>query len=89
MTNIKDAGKFKELLNQEYSWPVRYAFKFIVSVGQVKIVEDIFSENVEITKKPSSGGKYVSVTINATMNNADEILAIYKAASAIHGIISL
>ena len=85
----KDEGKFKELLNQEYSWPARYPFKFIIPAGKEKAVEALFSKGVEIKKKPSSGGKYTSMSIYATMNNADEILLLYQAASTISGIISL
>ena len=85
----KDKDKFKELLNQEYSWPATYPFKFIVSAGEVQTVEELFKKGVEIKKKPSSGGKYTSITIYANMANADEIVAIYQAASTISGIISL
>jgi putative lipoic acid-binding regulatory protein len=55
----------------------------------VQTVEALFKKGVEIKKKPSSGGKYTSITIYANMAKADEILAIYKAASSISGIISL
>jgi putative lipoic acid-binding regulatory protein len=85
----KDDNKFKELLNQEYSWPARYTFKFIVPAGEEKALEAIFKKDVEIKKKASSGGKYTSLTIYASMANADEIVALYKAASTISGIISL
>ena len=89
MTYKEDEGKFKELLNQEYSWPAKYTFKFILPAGQEKAIEELFNKDVEIRKKPSSGGKYTSITIYALMANADEILAIYNSASAITGIISL
>jgi len=85
----KDEGKFKELLNQEYSWPATYPFKFIVPAEEEKTIVALFTKEVEIKKKPSSGGKYTSITIYATMANADEILALYQAASSISGIISL
>ena len=85
----KDDTKFKELLNQEYSWPARYTFKFIVPAGEEKAIEAIFKKDVEIKKKPSSGGKYTSLTIYASMASADEIVMLYKAVSTISGIISL
>ena len=85
----KDEHKFKELLNQEYSWPARYTFKFIVPAGEENAIEDIFNKDVEIKKKPSSGKKYTSITIYALMANADEIIEHYQAASTISGIISL
>jgi len=85
----KDEDKFKELLNQEYSWPATYPFKFIVPASEENAIEALFKQKFEIKKKPSSGGKYTSITIHAQMDNADEILAIYKIASSITGIISL
>jgi putative lipoic acid-binding regulatory protein len=85
----KDESEFKELLNKEYNWPARYTFKFIVPAGEVKKIEDIFKMDTDIKNKPSSGGKYTSVTIYATMSSADEIVDLYQATSAISGIISL
>lgn len=85
----KDEDKFKELLNQEYSWPATYPFKFIVPAGEEKAIEALFKKEFEIKKRPSSGRKYTSVTIHAKMVSADEILAIYKTVSSIAGIISL
>ena len=85
----EDEQKFKELLNKEYSWPAKYTFKFILPAGKEKEIENLFSKDVEIKKKPSSGGKYTSITIYALMPGADEIIALYREASAINGIISL
>ncbi len=89
MAYIADEQKFKDLLNQEYSWPARYRFKFIVKASQVQEVENLFAEGVDIVHKPSSGGKYISLSIQVTMGNAEEIIAIYTAAARIKGIISL
>ncbi|RLD24506.1 MAG: DUF493 domain-containing protein [Bacteroidetes bacterium] len=85
----EDEDKFKDLLNKEYSWPAKYTFKFILPTGKEKIIEDLFKKDVEIKTKPSSGGKYISITIYAMMSSADEILELYQQASTITGIISL
>ena len=89
MNYQEDKGKFKELLDKEYSWPAKYTFKFIVKSENQQEVVALFDDNVEIITKPSSGDKYVSVTIYAQMKNADEIMTIYDSAAAITGIISL
>ena len=89
MNYQEDKDKFKELLNEEYSWPARYPFKFIVKSEYQSEVEGLFKDKVEIVIKPSSGDKYVSVTIYAQMQSAEAILAIYDGATAIQGIISL
>ena len=85
----EDKEKFRELLNQEYSWPARFTFKFIVKSENQQEVVNLFDEKVEIVTKPSSGDKYISVTIYAQMQNAEEIMTIYDAATVIPGIISL
>lgn len=89
MNYQEDKDKFKELLNGEYHWPARYTFKFIVKAAHQKDVENLFKDNAEIVVKPSSGDKYVSVTIYSEMSSADDIVAIYDAATEIPGIISL
>ncbi len=85
----EDEHKFKGLLNKEYSWPATYPFKFIVPAAEVKTIEALFNKDVEIKKKPSSGGKYTSITVYALVADADEILVIYRAATTVPGIISL
>lgn len=89
MDSVEDKDKFKELLNKEYDWPARYTFKFIVKAAYQQEVQSLFDKDVDIVFKPSSGDKYVSVTIHAQMADADAILSIYEAASVIPGIIAL
>lgn len=89
MDSTEKDDSFKELLNKEYSWPAKYTFKFILPSGEEKAIEDLFKSEAEINKKPSSRGKYTSITVYAQMNDADEIMALYRAASSVPGIISL
>ena len=89
MSNIDDLDKFRDLLNGEYSWPAKYTFKFIVPADREANVTGLFSTTAEVTIKPSSGGKYTSVTAQDTMDNAEQIIDIYSKASDIEGIISL
>ena len=84
-----DTDKFRELLNQEHNWPTTYIFKFIVKGDQENEVTALFGEDVVINTKPSSAGKYTSVTIQAEMASAEDVIAIYNAAASIEGIISL
>lgn len=85
----KDKEDFKELLDNEYSWPASYTFKFIVAAAKESDVRNLFDAKAEIALKPSSGGKYTSVTISAKMDSSDEIVKIYEQAAQIEGIISL
>ncbi len=79
---------FKERLDQHYSWPAKYLFKFIVPRGKEDAFIDIFPD-ISLTIKASSGGKYVSVTANVLMKSTQEVMDIYKKAYLIEGIISL
>ena len=83
-----DTKSFQDKLNDQHTFPGLYIFKFIVPSDSVKHVEDLW-KNGEIIKKPSSKGKYISVTIKAQVDNSDEIVDIYKRASNIEGCIAL
>lgn len=79
---------FKEKLESAGQFPMLYMFKFIVPTGKETEVGVLFPKN-EMSLKPSSGGKYVSTTIKAMMDSADQIIEIYEKASEIEGVISL
>lgn len=83
-----DKASFKEKLESSGEFPMLYMFKFIVPKGKEIEVGALFPKN-EITLKPSSGGKYISTTIQTMMDNADQILDIYEQAAKIEGVISL
>ena len=89
MNFAEEEGKFRELLDTEYSWPAYYTFKFVVPTRQIKEVETLFEARAEVKLKESSAGKYTSVTIVDKMPNADSIIEVYRKASQIEGIISL
>ncbi|WP_246628853.1 DUF493 domain-containing protein [Algoriphagus marincola] len=79
---------FKEKLEAHGDFPMLYMFKFIVPNGQESEVAAIFPKN-ELTIKPSSGGKYISTTIQMMVQSADEVISYYERASNIEGVISL
>ncbi|MFC3416415.1 DUF493 domain-containing protein [Algoriphagus hitonicola] len=79
---------FKEKLEANGQFPMLYMFKFIVPNGREHEVGAIFPKN-EITLKPSSGGKYISTTIQVMVESADEVINYYEQAASIEGVISL
>ncbi|TDQ17170.1 hypothetical protein DFQ04_1822 [Algoriphagus boseongensis] len=85
--NFDKAG-FKERLEAAGQFPMLYMFKFIVPNGREGEVGELFPKN-EMSLKPSSGGKYVSTTIQMMVDSADQVIAIYEQASEIEGVISL
>ncbi|MEY2705806.1 MAG: hypothetical protein RL407_1868 [Bacteroidota bacterium] len=88
MKNTFDKVRFKEKLESSGSFPMLYLFKFIVPSGKQTEVGLLFPGE-KIILKPSSAGKYVSITIQKRVENAEQIIALYEKASQIEGIISL
>jgi uncharacterized protein len=81
-------ASFREKLDQHYAWPALYIFKFIVPQAREAQIEELFPLHT-VTKRASSQGKYTSVTIQMMMPSSDAVIAIYKKASAIEGLIAL
>ncbi|GAA0877530.1 hypothetical protein GCM10009119_04980 [Algoriphagus jejuensis] len=82
-----DKAAFKEKLEASGQFPMLYMFKFIVPKGSENQVGALFPKN-EVVLKPSSGGKYVSTTIQVMMDSADQIIEFYEKAAEIEGVIS-
>jgi putative lipoic acid-binding regulatory protein len=94
MVNDKDAfySKLKVQLDDTTEFPADYMYKFIVptTANQVKEVEDLFHKaGAVINTKKSKTGKYASLTIVIKMKNSETIIAYYKKAEKIKGIVSL
>ena len=78
-------------LEEQFEWPHLYLFKFIIPSDNKKLalVEALFSKEAEITTRQSKSNKYTSITVKEVMITPDEIIAVYKKAAEIEGIISL
>ena len=76
---------------EQTDFPQVYFFKFIVpnKNDNVARVSALYSSDTQVKMKPSSSGKFISMSAKQVMLSADEIIGIYKKASAIDGIISL
>lgn len=88
----EELERVKKVLNQQHEWPTVFMFKFVVPNDNVKVarVEGLFnSETAEIRTKASTKGNYISLTIREVMTSADSVLAIYKEAKEIDGLIAL
>ncbi|GGH03596.1 DUF493 domain-containing protein [Polaribacter pacificus] len=84
--------KLKDSLEDTTSFPADYLYKFIVPTAgdQEKEVEAIFKATAATyDTKFSKTGKYVSVSIELVVESADQVIAFYKKAEKIEGIISL
>ncbi len=79
---------FREKLDQHYSWPTLYTFKFIVSLGKESEVKNLFPQHVP-TEKKSKNGNYTSITFQMMMNSSDAVIEVYVQASVVQGIVAL
>ncbi len=84
--------KLEAQLNDTTSFPADYMYKFIVPTtnNQVEEVQKIFNKSGAVIKtKKSKTGKYSSVSIIIKLASAKEVIAYYRQAETIKGIISL
>ncbi|MFB6457821.1 DUF493 domain-containing protein [Chitinophaga sp. Hz27] len=82
----------RSLLQQSLTFPTTYVFKFIVKAEEDKIaaLKAIFANKKNtITTTDSSGGKYKSFTVNAYVQDEEEVIAFYKEASKVESVIML
>ena len=79
---------FREKLDQHYSWPSIYMFKFIVPAGKEAEVKKLFPRHTP-TEKHSKKGNYTSITIEMMMPSSEAVIDIYVQASVIEGIVAL
>lgn len=95
-TDIPEGGSndsyanLKEKLETVEQFPGIYNFKFIITGGMDKIEElrKVLPDD-KFIEQPSKTGKYVSITVKKEMQNADEVIAVYKKVGAIKGIMML
>ena len=95
-TNIPEGNSIdiyanlKEKLESVEKFPGIYNFKFILT-GGVEKIQDLRAvlPNDEFLEQPSKTGKYVSITVKKQVQNADEVIAIYKQTANIKGIMTL
>lgn len=81
-------AKFKELLDESYTWPDYYEFKFIVKMANKHQVLSLLV-GFTISETPSKNGNYVAISARKLMQSTQEVMTIYKSMSTVEGIISL
>ncbi len=86
--NASKEKDFKELLDNQYAWPADYLFKFIVTKEHKSELLQVLGNHKAI-EKPSSKGKYVSISLRILMHSAEEVIALYTKAANVKTVISL
>lgn len=79
---------FQALLDEQNEWPATYVFKFIAPLGSLDALKAVFGQH-PIVVRSSSKGNYYSVTARMQVHSSEEIIALYKAAADVEGVISL
>lgn len=85
-------SRFHEQLLNSQDWPGVYLFKFILREGEVKeqVLKDMFTQKEAVfSKKASSKRTFTSLSVKVTMEDPDAVIAIYKEAQNIKGLITL
>jgi hypothetical protein len=82
------AESLREKLDQHYTWPALYTFKFIVPKDKVEEVKSLFPMH-ESTEKNSKNGNYISVTLKMMMPGSEAVIDVYQRAAGIGGLIAL
>jgi hypothetical protein len=87
-----DSQRLKERLDACHDWPCAYTFKFIVPAAGEREIKNLLDEilkDAEFSVRPSSKGKWVSVTARAVLASSDEVLDVYESVSQVENVISL
>lgn len=84
-------ANLRKKLEEQGGWPQPYLFKFIIPSDNQKLalVEAIFGNEAQITTRQSKSNKFISISAKEVMMSPEEVIATYKRAEGIEGIISL
>jgi len=84
-------ANLREKLEEQGGWPQIYLFKFIIPSDNKKLalVEALFGTEAQVTTRQSKSNKFISISAKEVMMNVDEVMAVYRKASDIEGIMSL
>jgi len=75
-------------LDEFYVFPCRYVFKFIAPLARIDDMTALFQGRVFFSRY-SRKGKYVSFTAEWEVASSEEVISVYRRASAIQGVIAL
>jgi uncharacterized protein len=79
---------FRIKLEQHYSWPSLYMFKFIVPHGKEEELKKLFP-NHTFTEKNSTQGRYTSLTMQIMASSSSSVIEVYQKAALVDGLIAL
>lgn len=86
--NRKPLESLRAKLDEFYTWPSVYMFKFIAPLSRIDELKSLFVGR-PITARFSRTGKYVSVTAEWELGSSEEVISYYREAGKIRGVIAL
>ena len=93
---IRDRDEFyanlKLRLEENHNFPENYIFKFVLPNDQLKLIEllRVFDGlKYTMSSRESKNAKYISITLDAFVLDADDVIRRYKSAGEISGIMML
>ena len=75
-------------LDEFYTWPSPYMFKFIAPMARVDELTELF-KGKPFTTRYSRTAKYVSITAEWEVASSEEVISFYREAKKIKGVIAL
>ncbi len=81
----------RQSLDKVHDWPSLYMFKLIFEPDEDRLtrVLGLFPKEVEVLRRYSAGGKYLSLTVKEVMMSAEDVVRRYERASEIPGVIMI
>ncbi len=94
MDNRPDHRPSVELLESTHTFPGTYMFKVIGSAGadfEQRVVDAVAAllpaaSDLEHSVRTTKGGRHVAVTLHVSVQNAEQVLAIYSALQGVEGL---
>ncbi len=84
----KSLDNLRAKLDEFYTWPSLYMFKFIAPMSRVDELKGLFKGR-PFTARFSRTGKYVSITSEWELGSSEEVISYYREAKKIRGVIAL
>ena len=75
-------------LDEFYTWPCPYMFKFIAPMARVDELTKMFKGR-PFTTRLSRTAKFVSITAEWEVGSSEEVISFYREAKKIKGVIAL
>lgn len=82
-----DFTGLRAALDKHVKFPTNYVFKFIVPRTELPHLLALL-DGMELTTRDSATGKYVSVTVEHVVRQAEHVIEVYERVRIVKGIMS-